>query len=187
MKKYIKANVDFMGLVQALKRDRRKAASLDPDTTTYDDLKAIEWTSGRSPEWWIEGSEKRGESVEECIDHLIDGFGEQLEWNYGEIAEQQVYRQNVEALRPIISEYLDDNYNVIDQTDTKWIIEPYADASHQDCIDFVDNFRKAINAKYTGTGYGGSWSVWDLFSEDGVYIKAGWTRDDMWFVEIQEV
>ena len=185
MKKYIKATTDYAGLYQALKRDRRKVASLDPDTTTYEDLAAIEWNSGRTSSWIIDSNKKKGMSIEDCIEDLIDTFQERLAFCKNEMDKEREYNARAEQLREILNAFLDDAYNVIDETEFGWIIEPPADSTHQDCIKFVDDVKDAIDGRYYGTGRGGSWTAWDLLSADNVRVKAGWTRDNMWYVEIQ--
>lgn len=187
MKKYVRASFDvndFEGKIKALKRDRRTAASLDPDTTTYEDLKSIPWECGRYPLIWIKNREQNGVSVEECIDDLIDGFMSHIDDLKENISARDKYRTQVYALKPNLSSYLDDNYNVIDQTEDSWKIEPPAGATHKDCIAFVDDIVDFVNGRYWGTGRGGSWTVWDLLSDGKVQLKAGWTRDDKWYVEI---
>lgn len=184
MKKYIKATTDYAGLYQALRADRRKVASLDPDTTTYEDLAAIEWDSSRTTSWIIDSDREKGMSVEDCIEDLIDTFQERLAFCKNEMDKERDYNARAEQLRDILSTFLDEEYNVIDETESSWIIEPPAGATHQDCIAFVDSIKDTIDGRYHGTGRGGSWTVWDLLSADNVRVKAGWTRDDMWYVEI---
>lgn len=185
MKRYIKANTDFKGWLSAAKKDLRRAASLDPDTTTYEDLKNIEWGSGRFPSVWINKSEKQGESVEDCIDRLLDEFYNIIADLKEEIKAKDVYDTQVYALKPNLSAYLEDNYDVIDQTEDSWIIEPPENATQKDCIAFVDDIKDFINGQYWGTSRGGSWTSWDLLSDGKVYLKAGWTRDNKWYVEVQ--
>lgn len=184
MKKYIKASTNYNGLYTALKADRRKVASLDPDTTTYEDLNAIEWRSGRICASIVQLDKEKGLSVEECIDDLIDTFQEHLAYCKNEMDKERDYKARAEQLRDILSAFLDEEYNVIDETEFGWIIDPPAGATHEDCIAFVDDVKDAIDGRYHGTGRGGSWSTWDLLSADNVRVKAGWTRDDMWQVVI---
>lgn len=184
MKKYIKSSTNYAGLYHAIKLDRRKVASLDPDTTTYEDLNAIEWRSGRLSANIVKLYEEKGLSVEECIEDLIDTFQQRLASCKNEMDKERDYKARAEQIRDILSAFLDEEYNVIDETERSWIIEPPANASHQDCIAFVDDVKDAIDGRYYGTGRGGSWSMWDLLSSDNVRVKAGWTRDDMWEVVI---
>ena len=185
MKKYIKSSTDHAGLYNAIKLDRRKVASLDPDTTTYEDLKQIDWNSSRLISVMIEHDEDAGMSVDDCIEDLIDTFQERIADCKNEMDKERDYNVRAEQLRDSLSAFLDDAYNVIDETESSWIIEPPAGATHQDCIAFVDDVKDEIDGRYHGTGRGGSWTVWDLLSADNVRVKAGWTRDDMWYVEIQ--
>lgn len=185
MKKYIKATTNYIGLYHALKADRRKVASLDPDTATYEDLHQIDWASGRTSSLIVDSNEEKGMSVEDCIEDLIDTFQQRLAFCKNEMDKERDYKARAEQLREILNAFLDDEYNVIDETESSWTIEPPAGATHQDCIEFVDSVKDEIDGRYHGTGRGGSWTVWDLLSSDNVRVKAGWTRDDMWYVEIQ--
>ena len=185
MKKYIKSSTDYAGWYRALKADRRKVASLDPDTTTYEDLHQIDWESGRTSSQIVDSNEKKGMNVEDCIEDLIDTFQENLAYCKNEMDKERDYNASAEQLHGSLSAFLDDAYNVIDETEFSWIIEPPVDATHQDCIAFVDDVKDAIDGRYYGTGRGGSWTAWGLLSADNVRVTAGWTRDNMWYVEIQ--
>lgn len=184
MKRYIKCTTDYNGMYNAYRADRRKLASLDPVSTTYEDLRHIDYESGRLLTIILDHAEEQNVPVDDCIEDLIDACIENMKYAKDAIAKSEKYSTAASQLHSILSDYLDDYYNVIDQTENSWTIEPPANATHQDCIEFADNVKDAINGRYYGTARGGSWTTWDLLSENNVEVKVGWTRDDSWYVEI---
>jgi len=197
MVKYIKATSTLYAerdlerlnkLILALNRDRRKLAALDPDVATVDDILNIKWESYT---FWSDIAEKQmnsQNSIEDVIDYLIDNIHDTIKDLKAEREKDQDYTIKASVLKLQLNDFLDANYNVIDEpTQYSWIIEPISD--NENVVEFVDSIVDAIDGKYYGTGRGGSWTAWDLLSDTGVHVKAGkahnYHEPDCWYVEIQ--
>lgn len=177
----------FEKRIRDIKTDIRKIAAVDPDTTTYEDLKQLNFTV-LNIQRDIEKSEKKGLSIEDCIDNIIDATMHGLKFLKDRNNEKVEYDKKVDALIPIIDTFLKDNYTVINVDKTGegvfWTIEPPKRSNHDDCIAFVDSVVDAVNGKYYMTGRGSCWSSWHILS-NGVELIAGWkSHTNNWEVEI---
>lgn len=175
--------------VKELRTFIRRVASLDPDVTTYRELRDIAKQFGYDSV--VRQYEQKGLPIENCIDKLID----ELRYWVKYIEEQQQHKTEYDnainnRLVPEITKYLNNNYTVIDtEYDDEhmfWCIEPVEGES---VIDFVDGVVATVKGDYTLTGRGGSWSAWNLITPDGIQLKAGWDiyhdkYGDNWMVEI---
>ena len=188
-KLYIKEDLDsdMVSLKKSIKSDIRKVASVDPDVSTYEDLKHID-LNNRYLLVVIDRCERKGLDVDDCIDYVIQYAQTWLKRIDDEYKETDDYNKKVDALISIIDRFLNTNYTVIDKVENQkniiWTVKAPEGADHDDCISFVDSVVSAVNGRYYGTGRGGSWSMWDILS-NGVEFKAGWKdHSDDWEVKI---
>lgn len=176
--------------IKELKAIIRQVASLDPDVTTYEELHNIAKQFGYDSV--VRQYEQKGLSIEDCIDKLIDELRYWVKYGNEQQQKKVEYDNTIDnRLIPKITKYLNNNYTVID-TDRDdehmfWCVKPPVEG--ESVIDFVDGIVATVNGDYTFTGRGGSWSVWNLVTSDGIQLKAGWDIrydkfGDNWMVEI---
>lgn len=176
--------------IKELKAIIRQVASLDPDVTTYEELHNIAKQFGYNSV--VRQYEQKGLSIEDCIDKLIDELRYWVKYGNEQQQKKAEYDNTIDnRLIPKITKYLNNNYTIIDTDHDDehmfWCVRPPVEG--ESVIDFVDGIVATVNGDYTFTGRGGSWSVWNLVTSDGIQLKAGWdTRydkfGDNWMVEI---
>lgn len=183
IKEDLNSNLEFQ---KTIRRDVRKIAAVDPETTTYEDLKQLDLV----PYFLhaIAHCEKKGLPIEDCVDYVIEQSRQWLDWIQGEYNKKAEYDKKVDSLIPVLNSFLKSNYVILDydknDEGAKWTIKAPAHATQDDCVDFVDSVVNAIDGKYYITARGGSWSRWDILA-NGVQLKAGWkAHTKNWEVEM---
>lgn len=162
---------------------------------SIDELKQVELYTF-NPKLFIKHVEEdiqNGVDFETSVEQWIDSYYKILD----RAREDYAKALKAEEDRPLVEAYINENikdmYELIsediseDTGYTTYIFKAPEGATHQDCINFVDDFRKAIGARYNGTGYGGSWTSWDLATPNGLKLKAGWTRNDNFYIEVRNM
>lgn len=178
------SNLEFQ---KTIKRDVRKIAAVDPETTTYEDLKQLDLSVPYFSKA-IAHCEEKGLSIEDCIDYVIEQSRQWLDWVQSEYNQKAEYDKKVDSLIPVLNSFLKSNYVILDydknDEGAKWTIEAPTNATHDDCIEFADSIVDAVNGKYYMTTRGGSWSNWHILA-NGVELKAGWKlHTKNWEVEL---
>lgn len=69
---------------------------------------------------------------------------------------------------------LSKDYKLVSESENTLYFKAPDNSTHDDCIAFVDKVVAASGGKYTYTGRGGSWTLWDILTPEGSYIKAGY-------------
>ena len=67
----------------------------------------------------------------------------------------------------MISDINETNNNIYISIDSPYI------ESREDLISFVDDVKATVGGRFSGTGRGGSWTAWDLISENNISLKVG--------------
>lgn len=120
----------------------------------------------------------KGMSPDDAIEFMSDYL--MRTWNQWK-ADMVVFKSNADkatiafnAVKNKLSQY-----ELISADEDACVLKyrPVEGASHKDCVEFVDAVVAAVNGKYNFTGRGGSWTRWDIRTEDGVMLKAGWDDD----------
>lgn len=195
MKKYIKASEDIKlkeseklrQHIKLIKKDIAAMAAAD----SIEDLENYPWGSFRSQDKYIRNSLKNYDSFDDCIDAWLDTYYELLQ-NQKEQLAKALKR---EAAIPTVQEQI---FGMVDTTDYELVgysedemwfdFQIPAGATAEDTYRFVDAVAHATNAKYSGTGRGGSWTTWNLLTPDGVRIDAGYNYmvKGLWHVVIKD-
>lgn len=189
MKRYIRASISYerssQGLrdkLSGLKKDFKNLSRCD----SLEDVKSTEWNYWRVDNF-IQMAVDGGKSEEEAIDDMLDSIYQDIQSTKADIDNRSAYEQEADRLMTHL-EHLDGAYELISNDGNIMIFNAPEGANHRDCIEFVDDVVSAIQGKYSGTGRGGSWTVWDLRSSSGIYFKAGWynsTGSGKWYIEVQ--
>lgn len=69
---------------------------------------------------------------------------------------------------------LSKDYKLVSESEDTLYFKAPSNSTHDDCIAFVDKVVAVSGGKYTSTGRGGSWTLWDILTPGGSYIKAGY-------------
>lgn len=69
---------------------------------------------------------------------------------------------------------LSKDYKLVSESEDTLYFKAPDNSTHDDCIAFVDKVVAVSGGKYTFTGRGGSWTLWDILTPEGSYIKAGY-------------
>lgn len=69
---------------------------------------------------------------------------------------------------------LSKDYKLVSESENTLYFKAPDNSTHDDCIAFVDKVVAVSGGKYTSTGRGGSWTLWDILTPEGSYIKAGY-------------
>ena len=69
---------------------------------------------------------------------------------------------------------LSKDYKLVSESENTLYFKAPDNSTHDDCIAFVDKVVAASGGKYTFTARGGSWTLWDILTPEGSYIKAGY-------------
>ena len=69
---------------------------------------------------------------------------------------------------------LSKDYKLVSESEDTLYFKAPGNSTHDDCIAFVDKVVAVSGGKYTSTGRGGSWTLWDILTPGGSYIKAGY-------------
>lgn len=139
----------------------------------------------------IDNKMKKGLDFDDAYDEVLDSLTQLMNIGKREHGETTAKEQKMDQLSTTLYEGLSRRYpNIIQVDPYKFYLEPDTDVTHQDCIAFVDNVADIIGGRYYGTGRGGSWTTWNLRSENDVAVNAGWSDhkswapEDSWIVEI---
>jgi hypothetical protein len=188
MKLHIRENLNNnIELQKDIKKSIRTLAALDTDVTTYEELEQL---NSMLPAFLssVKRFKNKGLPIEDCIDYIIQEAYEWLKLVQKEYNEKLEYDKKVDLLSTTLNKFLQSNYIVLDYDKNTegccWTIEAPTNATHEDCIDFVDSIVATTYGKYSGTGRGGSWSKWWIVA-DGVRLEAGWKdHSNNWEVTI---
>lgn len=190
MKKYIKSESEIKQLrhvgyspqnlekkIKLLKQDFRNLAKCE----TVEDIKNTEWNY-----WRVDRFVDKADDIDEFIDSWLDSLRELIQQCKEDYAMSADYTVSAENWINMLYNQLNEEYELVDFDPAKIIVKAPEGATHRDCINFVDHIVDLIDGKYIQTGRGGSWTAWNLKSNDGVQFKAGWyngTGSGQWFVE----
>ncbi len=199
MKRYVSASVfddkssqGVASKLSALKSDFKLLAQCD----SLEDVQSVEWKT-----WNVTGLISRdiqkGMSAEDAIDEMMDWLHEQIKSTKQELDNAKQYEANSSGLiENLVNGVggLSKMYDVVQVTSEFAAVQPWEGANHKDCIQFVDQVVNLLNCKFSGTGRGGSWTQWDLITDTGVRLKAGWSNsfdtiqfnipEDLWIVKL---
>lgn len=186
MKKYIKASIssssqELKSKLKGLKSDFLQLARCE----TLEDVQTALWSYWNVGNF-IQRKIDKGQAVEEAIDDMLDSIYQDIQTVKSEIEYKVAYEERASKLMTEL-EHLDSLYDLVGNNGEIMIFNAPEGATHQDCIEFVDDVVSAIKGRYTTTGRGGSWTAWDLQSASGVRFKAGWyegTGSNKWFIEV---
>lgn len=190
MKRYIKSDSEIKQLrhvgyspqnlekkIKALKQDFRNLATCE----TAEDVKSIQWNY-----WNIGKMVDDADDIDEFIDSWLDTFRDMIKQCKEDYAMSADYTVSAESWINMLYNQLNEEYELIDFDTTKIVIQAPEGATHDDCINFVDHIVDLIDGKYIETGRGGSWTAWNIKSNNGVRFKAGWyngSGSGEWFVQ----
>ena len=188
MKLHIRENLNNnIELQKDIKKSIRTLAALDTDVTTYEQLEQL---NSIIPAFlsYVKRFKNKGLPIEDCIDYIIQEAYGWLKLVQKEYNEKLEYDKKVDLLSTTLNKFLQSNYTILDYDKNDegcyWTIEAPTNATHEDCIDFVDRIVDATSGRYSGTGRGGSWSQWWIVA-DGVRLEAGWEDHSInWEVRI---
>lgn len=175
MKRYVKASIfdAYEGIskrLTALKHDFKMLAKCD----SLEDVKNTEWMSWNISRFISRDIEK-GQLKEDAIDNMLDFLHEQIVECKKDLEDAQEYEDKCSGLMNNLSNSIASIYDVIDVSDEYVLVQPFEGANHKDCIQFVDHVVSLLGCKFSGTARGGSWTQWDLITDTGVKLKAGWS------------
>lgn len=180
MKRYVCASVfddkSYEGVAKKLnhlKRDFKMLAKC----VSFDDVQSVEWATWNITNF-IKRDIQKGLSEEEAIDGLLDWMYNQINNTKQELEQAKEYEEKSSGLMNNLANGvggLSSMYDVIQVTKEFILIQPWKDAKHKDCIQFVDQVVNLLNCSFSGTGRGGSWTQWNLVTDTGVRLSAGWS------------
>ena len=197
MKRYVKASIfddnsyeSVRKRLTALKQDFKMLAKCD----SLEDVKDTEWVSWNIPHL-ISLDIEKGQLEEDAIDSILDFLHEQIVECKKDLDDAKEYEDKCSGLMNNLSNTLASIYDVIDVSDEYVLVQPFEGANHKDCIQFVDQVVSLLGCRFSGTAPGGSWTQWDLITDTGVKLKAGWSDsfdsrrfnvpEDVWIVRLQ--
>lgn len=168
-------------LLLALQHDLKSLAKCE----TLDDVNQVGWESYNFARYINMAVEEKGTPVEDAIQDNIEYLSDKIKEKKIELRDAIHYeRKSEELMNSIESQLKQEGYSVSRDDENDIVVIPPEGATHKDCIEFVDKIVAMIGGKYSLTGRGGSWTAWNLRSHNNVRLKAGWTRDDNWMVEL---
>ena len=139
-------------------------------------------------------------TLEDVTDHEYEVFNavqliRELEAN-AEIDSREIIEDYIEKLTPGLTYYyheyeethriLQRFYMYVNQlksvidiqlVDGQWARIPIGGRNPEDLIELVDLINDVLGSKYHGTGRGGSWTAYNIWTPDKVELKIGTTRD----------
>ena len=164
--------------LNGLRQDRKALINCE----TIEDIEAVEWYYFNVPRI-VKQQMGLGQTLEESIDSMLDTIHEYIKKTKQEIVQSREYAAKKAQVFETLHD-LSDRYELVDITESKLIFNPPEGATHEDCIHFVDDVVNLVNGKYVFTGRGGSWTRWDLKSDSGVNLQAGWEGNGLWSVNV---
>lgn len=169
-------------------KDYIRACKVDLQTLmsceTIDDVNNAQWETADYNRI-INKHIDKGYSIEDAIEKEVDNLMDLIKTLKSNYTHEVEYEEEIPAVVSKLHDALDNKYSLLSETGDKITYEPVENASHKDCIKFVDDVVSAVDGKYSGTGRGGSWTMWDILTDTGIRLKAGWNQDDNWEIIIQ--
>lgn len=176
----ISKSLQTKNYIEACKVDLKNVLNCN----SLEDLNNIDWKSGSLYVGVIKRLVDEGFSFEEIIDNIEYRLLNVLQNAKSRYAEEVAYEKEIPNVLSKLHSTLDTEYRLLSETDKSLEYEPVFGATHQDCINFVDKVVESVDGKYSGTGRGGSWTMWSILTDKNIRLQAGWSHNDNWTVII---
>lgn len=129
----------------------------------------------------IERYTEKGLNFDDAVDKMLSLlFSTKENWKK-DLEQIKDKSRKSDVLYNKIKDELGKEYPIIEQLEGVISFRAPENATQDDCIEFTDKVVKLVNGRYHGTGRGGSWSIWDILTDDGLLIHAGWGLNDSEF------
>ena len=187
MKRYVKAAYGFEAerlrkLLKALKHDLAILTTIE----TEDDFNQADFYGFKWNKVLDSVMLKNNGSFEDSIDYLIDYAMDWYKKTKDELKETASYEEkSAQLYQDILDFLLHSDYDVESEDGTNQIIYVRANGS---IVEFCDIVKDLIGGNYYGTARGGSWTTWNLLSEDRIRVdvgQAGPGKTGSWKVEVK--
>lgn len=176
----MKVNKLYESSLYDVEYDKVRLVGLKKDIKTLlkcndvDDLNNASWEALKLDNVVNRRMKTTNQSFEDTVDEVVDSLFDNIRSIKTELLKKEEKLESGKKWISTLVNSLESNgYKVIRADEESLIVEGNG-KTHDDCIAFADTVVSIINGRYHGTARGGSWSTWEVFSEDSVSFQVGW-------------
>lgn len=123
-------------------------------------------------------------SFDDIVDEFVESLVHEIKSLKTDVLKKEEKLENGKKWISTLTNSLESNgYKVIRADEESLIVEGNGN-NQDDCVAFVDTVVSIIKGKYHGTGKGGSWTTWEVMSEDNIPFRVECDRNNNFKIEI---